>query len=316
MNRMSKRAGLLVWAAASALCFGGCSHKEEAAWEKLIAEETVYVEGLEEEYTFLFLTDTHVVVQEAQASPQERQYAQERYAMFQNGEGIPSVEQFPEWVRYANEIKADAVLLGGDILDSPSDANVEWLKGQLGELEMPWLYVPGNHDWTYPWEYMTDYGKEHYLSALAPLMQGDTAVHSMEVGGLLLVGVDDSANQVQPDALAGYEELLAQGKPVIVITHVPFATQTLLPKALEAWSSPAVIGDGEAGGIWPDDTSQRFFELTTAKNSPAELMLAGHVHFYDDSVMEGERTLRQIVGGAGYEGRAVLIRITGVNTGF
>ena len=189
---------------------------------------------------------------------------------------------------------------------------MEWLQEQLAELEMPYLYVPGNHDWTYPWEYMTDYGKKHYLSRLEPMMQGNTAVQSMEIGELLFVGVDNSTNQVDPDVISDYEKLLGQDKPVIVMNHVPYTSETLMPKALEAWSSPTVIGDGDGGGIWPDEISEYFLELTTAEDSPVKLALAGHVHLFDDGIIDGERQLRQIVGNAAYEGDAVLIRITGV----
>lgn len=279
--------------------------------EKRITEETVYIEGLESEYTFLFLTDSHVVIQDGKDTEQERQYAEQRYGMFANEEGISSAEQFPAWVAYANEMDVDAVLLGGDIIDSPSDANVEWLQKQLEELEMPYLYVPGNHDWTYPWEYMTDYGKENYLSKLGTMMPAGTTVQSVEIGELLLVGVDNSTNQVNPDVISDYKAFLEQGKPVIIMNHVPFATESLLPKAVEAWSSPAVIGDGNGGGIWPDGTSEYFLELTAAEDSPVELVLAGHVHLYDDSVISGERQVRQIVGDAAYEGHAALITVTG-----
>lgn len=310
MNRVWKRAGFLMCAAASAICLGGCSHKG-TSWEKGITEETVYIEGLEGEYTFLFLTDSHVVIQEDGDSEQERQYAAERYGQFMNEEGVSSAEQFPAWIAYANEADVDAVLLGGDIIDSPSDANIKWLQGKLEELEMPYLYVPGNHDWTYPWEYMSEAGKENYLTELEPMMQGNTAVHSIEVGELLLAGVDNSPGQVNPDALPGYEELLAQNKPTILLFHVPYTSETLLPKALEAWNSPTVIGNGDQGGIWPDEVSGRFLELTTADNSPVRLLLAGHVHFYDNSVIDEQRQLHQIVGAAAYEGEAVLIRVKG-----
>ena len=297
MNKILKRAGFLVCAAALVICPGGCSHKE-VSWEKKITEETVYIEGLEGEYSFLFLTDIHAVIQDEKAPEQEQQYAEQRYGMFVNEEGISSAEQFPAWIAYANEMDVDAVLLGGDIIDSPSDANVEWLQKQLAELEMPYLYVPGNHDWTYPWEYMTDYGKENYLAELAPVMQGNTAIQSMEIGELLFVGIDNSPGQVNPDAISGYEEFLTQNKAVIIVNHVPYFTETLLPKAVEAWEGSTVIGNEEDGGIGPNETSQRFLELTIAEGSPVKLVLAGHVHLYDDGVINEERQLRQIVGDA------------------
>ena len=44
---------------------------------------------------------------------------------------------------------------------------------------------------------------------------------------------------------------------------------------------------------------------------PVELVLAGHVHFYDRDVIEGEKQVLQLVGGAGFRGEAILIHITG-----
>lgn len=310
MKGILKRAKLLVCAAALAICLGGCSHKE-VSWEKNITEETVYVEGLEGEYTFLFLTDAHVVIQDETAPEQEQQYASERSDMFHNKEGISSAQQFPTWIEYANELEVDAVLLGGDIIDSPSDANTEWLEDQLDQLEMPYLYVPGNHDWTYPWEYMSDYGKENYLPKLAPMMQGHTQLQWLEVGELLIVGVDNSTNQVNQTAISGYEKLLKQGKPVIVLNHLPYAARTLMPKAVAAWSSPTVIGNDDEGGIMPDESSSRFLELTLAEDSPVVLVLAGHVHIYDDDVINEEGKLRQIVGDAAYKGNALLLHVKG-----
>lgn len=310
MKKYLKSTAAVCMTAALAVCLCGCADSEPNLQGKL-AEEIVYVEGLKEEYTFLYLTDLHAVVKDAKASEQERQYAEKRYLMFRDENGVPSAEQLPQWVDYANETDVDAVLLGGDIIDTPSDANVEWLQEQLSELEMPYLYVPGNHDWTFPWEYMTPFGEKKYLSGLEPVMQGNTALHSVEVGELLMIGVDDSSGQVNPKAMSGYEELLEQEKPTLVVSHVPFLTQTLLTKATEAWDSPTVIGGGVWGGIYPNETSRRFMELTTAEDTPVELVLAGHVHFYDRNVIDGKEQVLQIVGSAAYEGNAFLVRVTG-----
>lgn len=108
-----------------------------------------------------------------------------------------------------------------------------------------------------------------------------------------------------------YEEILAEGRPVIVLAHVPFMTQSVLGKAKEAWSSPVVIGAGNYGGIYPNEESEKFVSLTTGADSPVELVLAGHVHFCDRDVIEGERQVPQLVGGAGFRGEAILIHITG-----
>ena len=95
------------------------------------------------------------------------------------------------------------------------------------------------------------------------------------------------------------------------MAHVPFITQSVLTKAKEAWDSPVVIGAGNYGGIYPNEDSERFMALTTAEGSPVELVLAGHEHFYDRDAIEGEKDVLQLVGGAGFQGDAILIHITG-----
>ena len=286
----------------------GCGNQE---WEKQIIEETVYVEGLEEEYTILFLTDTHMVVPGEEPTEQEKQNQAERGPMFVNAEGVASWEQFPEWIAYANEQQVDAVLLGGDIIDTPSEENLEWLKQQLAGLEMPYLYVNGNHDWTYPWEYMTEAGRNTYLPKLSPLMGGNTVIQSLDLGEVKLVGIDNSTNQVDAGVLPEYEKLIQEDEPMVVLAHVPFMTQSVLGRAREVWSNPVVIGAGNYGGIYPNEHSESFVERTTDEESPVELVLAGHVHFYDKDVIDGEKDVLQIVGAPGFEGSATLITITG-----
>lgn len=285
-------------------------------WEKHITEETVRLPGVEGEYSLLFLTDTHVIIRDENASEAAVENEAARYPRFVNEEGVFSAEQFPEWIRYANETKVDAVLLGGDIIDTPSGANLQWLKEQLAQLDMPYLYVNGNHDWTYPWEYMTDTGRETYLPLLEPFMNGNTAIQKLDFGEFTVVGIDDSSGQVDSAALPEYEKVLEENRgaalrPVIVMAHVPFITQSVLTKAKEAWDSPVVIGAGNYGGIYPNEDSERFMALTTAEGSPVELVLAGHVHFYDRDAIEGEKDVLQLVGGAGFQGDAILIHITG-----
>lgn len=276
-----------------------------------VTEETVCIQGLSREYDLLFLTDSHVVIPDEDAEEAVAEYAGQRYPTFVNGDGVDARTQFEALIDYANERKVDAVLLGGDVIDAPSEADLAYLKEQLDRLEMPCLYVPGNHDWTYPWEYMTQAGREEYLPRLEPFMQGNTAFQLLDFGEFRIVGINDSANRVEGAALSEFERLCGEDGPLIVLAHVPFLTQSVLGRAREVWSSGVVIGGGAYGGIYPDEASQRFLDLLTAQDSPVELVLAGHVHFYDRDVIVGEKEVLQIVGAAGYEGNAILLHVTG-----
>lgn len=293
----------------AAVALAGCAR--ETRWQKQIRTEELVIEGVSGEYDLLFLTDTHMIVMDEEDSQQVADNAAPRYKMFVNKEGVPSAEQFDEWVEYADNKALDGVLLGGDIIDYPSDANIEHLKEQLAGFDMPYLYTLGNHDWTYPWEYMTETGKNTYLPLLEPYMDGNCAIQVQDFGEFLVVAVDNSGNQVSSAALEEYEETLKQGKPVILMVHVPFYNQSVLEKAKTVWKSPVVLGGGSFGGIYPDANSQRFMELTTAADSPVQAVLAGHVHFYDKAYIEGEKKVLQIVGDAGYAGNAILLQISG-----
>lgn len=296
---------LILW-----FCFGHAGEKDRKAKETQtpeVTEESIVVSGLEKEYSFLFVTDSHMVVKDETDSEEIKEYADSRYPQFRDAQGTASAELFAELVDYANEEKTDALLLGGDMIDYPSEANVEYLGEQLGELEVKYLYTPGNHDWTYPWEYMTPYGRETYRSMLEPYMQEEPAIHQIEYEDVILVAVDNSTNQIDPDALTLYQKILKKGKPVLLMLHVPLLTQSVLTKAKEAWSSPVVLGGGNYGGIYPDETSTKFIELTTAENSPVVAVLAGHVHFADrDQINE---RIVQIVGAPGYQGKVTRIRL-------
>lgn len=285
--------------------------EKNVEWEKKVIEEEIILPGVKSEYDLLFLTDTHAVIRDESDSEQIAANGEARAAEFVNAAGVSSDKQLSDWMDYAAAQDFDAVLLGGDIIDYPSEASIDYLDEQLNKLTVPYLYTMGNHDWTFPWEYMTETGEQSYRPLLAPYMDGQTSIHTWETDDLLVIAVDNSSGQVRPEAVEAYEELLQTDKPVIVMLHVPLMTQSVLGKAREVWTSPVVLGAGNYGGIYPNEDSERFVELTTAADSPVELVLAGHVHFYDKDYIEGEKQVLQIVGDAGFHQSAVKLHICG-----
>lgn len=276
-----------------------------------VREEYLVIEGLEKEYELLFITDTHVIVKSEEDDTQVAANAEVRFPVFADAAGVSAAEQFPYWMEYANEREVDAVLFGGDIIDYPSSSNIEFLNENISELEMPYLYTLGNHDWTYPWEYMTEKAKTEYIPALQPMISADGIIQVLDMGDFLVVSVDNSSGQINPEALEQYTEILEQEKPVIVMIHVPYVTDPLLSKANELWNTPVAIGAGNYGGIYPSEESTVFLEATTAEDSPVIAVLAGHVHFYDKEYIGNEKPVIQIVGNAGFVRSGIVLHITG-----
>ncbi len=297
---------------------GGCTSNSAQAPvdETNIDSCQIVIPGISREYHLLFLTDTHIILPETDASQEIIDYASQRLALFTEEGGTASSDQFLSWIALSNEQKVDVLLLGGDIIDSPSPANIGYLKDALEQLEIPYIYTLGNHDWTYPWEYMTENGREEYLPLLSPYMvspenesSGNTTVHTLELDDFLILAVNNSDNQIPPEALEEYKKIAETGKPILLLLHVPFYTQPLLEKTSVVWQNGVVLGGGIHGGIYPNDVSAEFMGLITAKDSPVAAVLAGHVHLSNVSYIQGEKEILQITGDAGFKGKGTMIHI-------
>ncbi len=275
----------------------------------------IAIPGISGDYRLLFLTDTHIALPcpaaKEGSSAEIESYSRERLAHFTGESGREASGLFTAWMDYTERESLDGVVLGGDIIDSPSPSNLEFLDKSLGSMKLPYVYTLGNHDWTYPWEYMTEAANTGYLPKLAAYMDGNPAVHSRDFGEFIVAAIDNSSNQVNPAALEDYKSILSQGKPVILLLHVPLYTESVLEKASSVWPGSVILGGGIHGGIYPDETSTEFIRLTTAQDSPVAAVLSGHVHLSDRSYIKGEKDVLQITGDAGYKGKGSILHITG-----
>ena len=280
--------------------------RQQAAEDKHLSVEevTITVPGLSEDYTFLYIADTHVVTSGDTDTSDINTYAASRLPMFVNDEGMTSSRQFSGWIDMANEESVDALLMGGDIIDCPSDSNINFLAGQLAALKVPYLYTLGNHDWTLPWAYLDDHAQGYYRPLFAPYMDGNTAFHVMRLDGLTIAAIDNSSDQVDPAVLEPLAALLSEGTPVILLLHVPLYTEDLAARAIVAWGNPIVLGEG---GITPNETSASFLDMIYAEDSPVVAVLSGHVHFSAQTTLPNG--IPQFVADGGYKGKGLIINV-------
>lgn len=278
-----------------------------SSFSMTVSEKNVTVPNLKRDYTFLYLSDTHMIYLNGDEPEEVTDNAMPRTELFKDSEGIFSYERFPEWMDYANQTAVDMVLLGGDIIDFPSEANLSLLRKNLQTLKMPYVYALGNHDWTYPWDYMTPAGRETYRPLFHEFTKDSPAASVTEYEELVILSVDNSSNQVDSEALSVTDYALELGKPVIVVLHVPFSTESLLETAAGVWNSPVSVGMADKGGIYPDANTLSFQYKILAADSPVICVLGGHVHFTDTSSLTD--SIVQIVGDAGYKGIGTLLRI-------
>lgn len=279
---------------------------QETKWENDIKTEEIVIPGLKRDYNLLFLTDCHIIAETDSLNNDQIQ----RKEMFTSPNGLSSAEQFDNWITYANSQQADSILLGGDIIDTPSEENLAFLKFQFERLQMPYTYTLGNHDWNDTYQDIEEEKRENRRLILQSYLNGNSAIQVNDCGEFLIVAVDNSNTQVSGEVLTLYQNALSLSKPTILLVHVPFLTQSVLIKAQKTWSTPVVIGGGNYGGIYPNDDTQKFIDLTTATDSPVVIVLAGHVHYFDRDYIDGDTKILQLVGDAGYKGCGTWIHLT------
>lgn len=296
----------LVFMILCALFLTGCANMKEKS-DSVIAwdEKYLIIPELENEYEVWFYADSHIIIPDENASDEVKAYALERQPVFANETGAVSSEIFTQFIGQANLEQPDLILFGGDILDFPSDANIAFLKKELDRLKVPYLFVMGNHDWTYPWEYMTPEGTEKYRPMLESITGADTYAGLVEWEDIVFLAIDNSSNQVAQEAVPVIEEAYATGKPIVLIQHVPFSSEKLIARAKEDWANPVTLGMQVHGGIPVNAVSDALYKNVLSDESQIRLVLAGHVHFSYEEQISGRTT--EIITDAAFKGRAVKI---------
>lgn len=223
-------------------------------------------------------SDVHLALHDALSSPEEVQKAEKATANWVDGRlwfsqryGEPDAacqrktarEHFDTLLGLAEG--ADALILAGDICEYVSPANLRFLDSRLGELNTPFLAVCGNHDRAadIPDGYL-------YSRAKAP-------VQLLDLGDLLLIGLDDSCRSITKDQTRQFLAALSQGKPVIVVLHIPIMTEGNRDLLLDC-GDYFRLNHPEA-----DEDTLEFIDLLRQNSTRIAAVLAGHLHFRNES---------------------------------
>lgn len=131
-----------------------------------------------------------------------------RIELFKNQKGQESKKIFPKWMKFANDQKYDAVIMGGDMIDYLTPENVKFVKKNLKHLKMPYLYTMGNHESYIPWDNLGFQKKKTktYLDYFKIKIQ----VQVLEYPEFKIVSVNDfginAFGAVSKDALKGLQK--------------------------------------------------------------------------------------------------------------
>lgn len=291
-----------------------------------LEDVSIEIEGIKGSYNFLFMTDN-------QANFDDRYdlgwFGNSEIRCYRDSTGISSADNLTNWIQYANDSQVDAFLMGGDVIDFCSEKNTSVLQEYLIQLKIPYIYTYGNHDSYIPWEHRFDDQNTMFLSFFK---EDNCEFQVMDIGELYIVSIRnyqvDGLAQISKEALDGLKDVMDDGKPIVLICHVPICTEETasLKQMAQAHQGDLVVkydaGEfgivdksvllGEECGYELTDETRQFLELLTSPESSVIMVLSGHLHESWQGYIN--ENIYQYVGNGAFTNKGAVIHMTGKNT--
>ena len=242
-------------------------------------------DAIKNKYQFVYFSDLHISqVNENEPNEQIKSNLYERNKGFWGDEDSTlSRNTFKEIINYTNNKNANALLLNGDIVDSPADSSMAVLRENLNNLKVDYLYMLGNHDWSFLWDYHTENTKKEQLPKFKEFMD-DTDVSYLEYEDLIILAINDSTDQIPESSLSKIKKVLEKKKPTIVMMHVPISTPSIATKSEEVRNRVSAVGNG---GIEPTESTRMAIDMILSDEYKVFYVLGAHIHFHlEDNLNE------------------------------
>lgn len=249
-------------------------------------EVTIPIEGVGQAYTIAWVSDLHLIsdhqsgellgdVHLEYLDAIQRRY--EELAVTQDG--IHAEELWPEIIKYLNYMQFDGVIFGGDMMDYCSNSNVAIIKEGLNNLQIPYIYVRADHD------YGTYYGgvffTEEEARKLHKTIDGDEIAYKFwDRNAFMLLGIDNSTKDMPDYYLTMVADVYSRGRPVIMVTHVPYESkidQTLAECSMQVRNKIYYWSDASEQ-YKPNDITRQYLDMIYSEDTIVEQVLAGHLH--------------------------------------
>jgi len=279
---------------------------------------TIHIEGLQRDLSFLHITDSHIAAGD-ERDPDAAEHVTSVTGRFldRTPGNVPPQKLFDEAVARGKSSQVDFAALTGDIIHFPSHKGVDIIREGMADLDVPYLYTPGNHDWHFPHlEWSNDTRAAHY-PRFQPIAGDNPACQSLVVEGIRLIAIDNSNYQVSNEQVEFMRAELSHHQPSILLIHIPISIPSLTPAVMETWKAPIMMAASEG---WTEQTREQwrvpadevataaFHDLIVSGDSEnLAAIFCGHVHF--DHVDEYRPGRYQYVTAPVFEGSSRLVEL-------
>ena len=282
-------------------------------------EVKVTIPGTIKEENILWLSDLHIVGMSVDTPSERQEEIAQRLGYSSSKEGVNAVYQWDgyynskeetvSWVKILNEEPASLIIFGGDMLDYNYPEGIDLLRKGFEQLNKPYIYARADHDMLPT--YLSDGDEQAAVERQNSLCKNE-AVMSYAFDDFYMVVWNNSTSNLSDSGLERIKQIVAEGKPVILATHVPI--QPLEDESLDKLSRE-VFGDRSL--LWgyrdtyyyPDENTRQLLDMIYDEDSPFVEILCGHMHFSWSGMVSG--TVHQTVFSAAFERYMGVIHISG-----
>lgn len=281
----------------------------------IIEKLDVQVPGITGEYKILLVADLHIICKNNEINDEDLATVEGRIKAFSpDGGRTTALNMWKDMPEMLDDCNADIILFAGDMIDFCSEENVSALKEGLSSLETPYCYIRSDHD-NCPY-YLKNPNDETCYSS-----QNDICVNFdvwyVDLGEVIILCYNRSDKAMTEQGLEVAQEAIALGKPMILLTHVPF--DSIVDSSLDEMNREAFNGRNITWGpgyttdysAMDTPSGDEFLKIIYSSECPITEVVAGHLHFsWDGQVTEN---LHQHIFDAAFNRRIGYIEITGTN---
>ncbi len=272
---------------------------------------TVIEIGLKKEYKLFQISDMHMACLDEKSSQADindhkrfheqwdnlkRIFAKDAGELCDERYDVEPCLIFERLAKHAIDLKADALILSGDIFDRVSESNLRYMKKFIESYPLPIIYCLGNHGWINEFgEHVNQY--ERFKGIIR-----NPEIDSFDFGEFQIVTVDNGTKHITNDQIRFLRDRLSEGKKIILVVHAPLNLGEFgesLAKKMSPYFLLGVNGDCENAFL--------FNRLVKENDDKIICILTGHVHaFYEGNVTE---CLKQYTTSSGLigAGREIII---------
>lgn len=232
-----KRRSFLQGTALSAAGFGLTAGKEQKRGEKSFKvcatldqqKVSFYADVITESIKVIHIADTHLFKDDERGIPYEEYSgrmagAYHETSHFQTRIKTNPEASFEQTLAFAKKVNADVITLVGDIFSFPSELAIEWVLSKLNAVDIPYIFVAGNHDWHYEGMNgsLESLRNTWIKKRLLPLYQGNNPLMAAyDIKGIRFLAIDNSTYEINEEQLDFFSKQVATGIPLVLLVHIP-----------------------------------------------------------------------------------------------